>query len=458
MKNLSLYNIAEVCDGRMLKIEDESVIVTDVVIDSRKVTPGCLFVAIKGNRVDGHDFIDQAIRDGAVAVISENKLRTGQPHIWVDSSLQALKDIANYYMMEMSCKVVGITGSVGKTTTKEMIASVLSEKYKVLKTEGNFNNEIGLPLTVFRIREEHEIAVLEMGISDFGEMKRLSRIAKPDVCVFTNIGQCHLENLYDRNGILKAKTEMLMYMKPDGKIVLNGDDDKLASVREYNGIIPITYGIDDEKCSYTAAEIVQNGLSGIHCTVHCQDGRNIPLEIHVPGRHMIYNALAATAVGEIFGLTDEEIASGIAKFVPVTGRNHTIEANNMTVIDDCYNANPVSMKASLDVLAMSKKEESKDGRRVAILGDMLELGNNEGLFHREIGDYLVRKNLELAVLVGPRMKEAYDEAKSFVKCMYFDTTQDVMDHLREIVREGDTVLVKASNGMKFAQIVEELTK
>ena len=250
MKNLTIKNIREACEGVLFNCNDEkknNIEVTDVVIDSRKVTKGCLFIAIKGARVDGHDFIENVINEGgAMCAISEKRLDTNVPYILVKSTLQAIMDIAAYYRKVMGIPVVGITGSVGKTSTKEMISSVLEEKYNVLKTEGNFNNEIGLPLTIFRLREEHQIAILEMGISHFGDMTKLASIATPDMCVITNIGVCHLENLVNRDGVLKAKTEVFDFLPPDGKIILNGDDDKLITVKEYKGIKPIFYGINGD--------------------------------------------------------------------------------------------------------------------------------------------------------------------------------------------------------------------
>ena len=238
MKNLTLRNIVKVCRGVYHGPEEAlDREVDSIITDSRKAEAGALFVAIVGERVDAHKFIPDVMAKGALASVSERELEgRGFPYIQVESSLQAVKDIAEFYLEQLQIPVVGITGSVGKTSTKEVIASVLKEKYRTLKTQGNFNNELGLPLTVFRLRDEDEIAVLEMGISDFGEMTRLAKIAKPQTCVITNIGTCHLENLRDRDGVLKAKTEIFRYLRPDGHIVLNGDDDKLSTVVEYKGI------------------------------------------------------------------------------------------------------------------------------------------------------------------------------------------------------------------------------
>ena len=234
MKNLTLINIANSCDGK-LYCQDDNIANTEVsaiVTDNRQVTKDSMFIAIPGEKVDGHDFIEDAYNKGAMAVIAEHELDIDKPYIVVENSLIAIKAIATFYRQQLDIKVVGITGSVGKTSTKETIYSVLSQKYNTLKTNGNFNNELGLPLTIFRLRDEHEIAVLEMGINSFGEMTRLSAIAKPDIAVITNIGLCHLENLKSRDGILKAKTEMFTSLNPNGKIILNGDDDKLSTIQD----------------------------------------------------------------------------------------------------------------------------------------------------------------------------------------------------------------------------------
>ena len=269
MKNLTLRNITEVCQGiyhgpeKMLDKE-----VTAITTDSRKIEQDCLFVPIVGERVDAHKFIPDVMTKGALATLSERELPEAEyPYIQIKSSLQAVKDIAEFYLKQLNIPVVGITGSVGKTSTKEVIASVLKEKYRTLKTQGNFNNELGLPLTVFRLRDEDQIAVLEMGISDFGEMTRLTRIARPDTCVITNIGTCHLENLGDRDGVLKAKTEIFQTLKENGHIVLNGDDDKLCTVQEYNGIKPVFFGLHKDRDVY-ADEIVSKGLKGMECRIH----------------------------------------------------------------------------------------------------------------------------------------------------------------------------------------------
>lgn len=454
MKNLTLEHIAEACSGVYCGTEEQkSMCVSAITTDSRKVTNGCLFVPIKGARVDAHDFIGQVMEAGALAALSEKDLgAVNFPYIKVESSLQAVKDIAEYYLQQLNIPVVGITGSVGKTSTKEMIAAVLEQKYRVLKTQGNFNNELGLPLTVFRLREEHEIAVLEMGISDFGEMSRLAKIARPETGVITNIGWCHLENLKTRDGIFKAKTEMFEYIQKEGHVILNGDDDKLCQVEEVHGIRPLKFGLDEKNDIY-ASRIESRGLKGVSCTIHTPQGSFETL-IPVPGQHMVYNALAGTCVGLTYGLSLEEIRAGIESLQPVSGRFHIMETKRYTIIDDCYNANPVSMKASLEVL------QDGLGRKVAILGDMGELGENEARLHAEVGTYAGTRNLDAVYCAGPLCENLAGEAQKAnpkLEVRHFADRDTMMEKLPELLQQGDTILVKASHFMQFEKIVEYLS-
>lgn len=449
MKNLTLNNIAKACGGILHNGEDiKYEEVSDVVIDSRKVSKGCLFIPIKGARVDGHDFIPEVFKSGALCVLSEHRLETSMPYIHVTSTLMALRDIAAYYRQCLNVKVIGITGSVGKTSTKEMIASVLGQKYSVLKTEGNFNNEIGLPLTLFRLNESHQVAVLEMGISHFGDMKVLAAIARPDICVITNIGLCHLENLIDRDGVLKAKTEMFDFLPADGKIVLNGDDDKLFSIKQYKDIKPSFYGTDDS-FMVSGNNIAPLGLKGTFFTMKFKDGETVDIYIHVPGNHMVYNAMAAASVGRIMGMSYDDIKRGIDNIKTVKGRNHVIETGKFTIIDDCYNANPVSTKAALDVLSYGT------GRKVAVLGDMFELGENETSMHSEIGEYAANKKIDFLICIGSLSRNTYDSAmdSGIKKAAYFETKEEFLDSASKLLNRGDNILVKASHGMEFTQIV-----
>lgn len=449
MKNMTLHNIAKAVGGELFHAEGrEQAEIAGVVLDSRKVEKDFLFIATVGERVDGHSFIDSVFEKGAMCVICEKAPQNPKgAYILVKDSFQALKDTAAFYREQLTCKVVGITGSVGKTSTKEFIASVLGVRYRVLKTEGNFNNEVGLPLTVLRIREDTQIAVLEMGISDFGEMHRLSRIAQPDICVITNIGQCHLENLGTRDGILKAKTEIFDYMKENGSVCLNGDDDKLITVQSVKGRKPIFFGRKITHDIY-AVNCENKGLSGSRAEI-CRAGGSFIASIPLPGEHMIDNALAATAVAALLGLSDEEIQKGIASVEPVGGRSHIIKEDNVTIIDDCYNANPVSMKAAIDLLAMANT------RTVAILGDMFELGSNEAGLHREVGAYASEKGIDVIICVGRLSKHMYEGAGG--RAYYFSDKEALLAHLDGLLQKGDSILVKASHGMHFEELLEKIS-
>lgn len=456
MPHMTLENITTVCKGTYFG--DSSLLgaeITGAVMDSRQIEEGFLFFPIKGERVDGHDFIPMVFEKGALATLSEQELENAPgPYILVDSTTEAMKRLATFYREALNIKVVGISGSVGKTSTKEMIASVLEQKYKVLKTAGNYNNEIGLPLTIFRIRKEHEVAVLEMGISDFNEMHRLASMSQPDVCVITNVGLCHLENLGTRDGILRAKTEMFEHMQPDGIAILNGDDDKLCTKTEVNGKKSVFYGIDrdglSEKAVY-ATDVDNLGFEGMKATIHTPKG-NFDVLIPIPGEHNVYNALAATSVGLELGESLEEIKAGIENAKTIAGRTNFIHTKGMIVIDDCYNANPVSMEAALDILSHSK------GRSIAVLGDMGELGTNEVALHRGVGKVVAQKGIDVLFCAGQLAKEYEKGAQGDTEVHYFEKREDMTEALVKYVKEGDAVLVKASHFMEFPKVVEALTK
>lgn len=455
MKNLTLENIARVCKG--IYYGPKSALdsqISAITTDSRQVPKGSLFVPIVGERVDAHKFIPDVMDKGALAVLSERELPDAEyPYIRIQSSLQAVKDLAEFYLQQLGIPVVGITGSVGKTSTKEVIAAVLGQKFRTLKTQGNFNNELGLPLTVFRLREEDEMAVLEMGISDFGEMSRLAKIARPDTCVITNIGPCHLEFLGDRDGVLKAKTEIFDYLSPDGHIILNGDDDKLASITETHGKKPLFFGMDARFPVY-ADKIESQGLKGMFCRIHIRE-EAFDVLIPMPGLHMVYNALAAAAVGMTYGMTPGEIKAGMESLQPISGRFRMVETASLLIVDDCYNANPVSMKASLDVLGDAL------GRKVAILGDMGELGENEAALHEEVGVHAGSGGLDLLICVGPLSRHlawAAEQTNPNLAVITKDTVDELLSELPRLLQDKDTVLVKASHFMHFEKVVEAMEK
>ncbi|MBO5158233.1 MAG: UDP-N-acetylmuramoyl-tripeptide--D-alanyl-D-alanine ligase [Lachnospiraceae bacterium] len=453
MKHMTLRAICAACDGTYYGPTDNlSKEAAGITIDSRKVENNWLFGATVGERVDGHSFIESCYEKGALCCLGEKPpVSESHSYIQVQSTFQALKDIAEYYRSTLEIPIVGITGSVGKTSTKEIIASVLSVKFNTLKTAGNFNNEVGLPLTVFNIRGEHEAAVLEMGISDFGEMHRLSKIARPNICVMTNIGQCHLENLGDRDGVLRAKSEIFDFAAEGAKAIVNGDDDKLRTLKSREDLDCTTFGM--EKTNDVYAKTVENlGLDGLKCNISTPVG-DFSAHIHIPGMHMVYNALAGTCVGLACGLTLKEIKTGIEKAETISGRNHLIHTENYTIMDDCYNANPMSMKASLDVLATAL------GRKVAILGDMGELGANERALHYTVGEHAAKKNIDLLLCVGTLSEEIVKGAKaknSSMNACVFTTKEELLEKLPELLVKGDSILIKASHFMQFEKIVKAL--
>ena len=455
MKNMTLKRIAEAAGGTyagpeaLLPVE-----VTAVVTDSRKAEEGCLYIPIKGDRFDGHDFIPQAYEAGAVAVLSErDEEPSGVPCIKVASTRDALQRIAGFYRRQFDIPVVGITGSVGKTSTKELIASVLSQRFRVLKTEGNFNNNIGLPLTVFRMTEEDEAAVLEMGISHFGEMTELARTAEPDIMVITNIGTCHLEALGDRDGVFRAKTECFPFIREGGTVILNGEDDKLAEVKEVNGRQPIFFGLSGRFRVY-ADELRPLGFEGTLCRIHLDD-RDFEVTIPGPGEHKVVNALAGAAVGYVLGLSEEEIRAGIESLPAMEGRFNIMKGTSCTVIDDSYNANPVSMKAALKAL------DGAEGYRTAILGDMGELGKTEKALHREVGRAAGAGSVDSFILAGPLMEETAGgirEVRPDAEIHHFPDTEELIAALPSLIKEGSTVLVKASHFMRFDTVVRALSE
>lgn len=457
MKNLTVENIAKVCDGTLYGAEfvrNNHREAAGVVLDSRLLQEGYVFLATKGEKVDGHKFIPSVFEKGALAVICEDvPEELAGPCIQVKDSFLALKKLAAFYRQQLDLKVIGITGSVGKTSTKEFVAGVLSAKYNVWKTQGNFNNEVGLPLTVLQLRDEHEIAVLEMGISDFGEMHRLSEIARPDICILTNIGQCHLEFLGDRDGVLKAKTEIFDFMNPDGTIFVNGDDDKLITLKEKWQDKLVTFGRDESNDVFAMGEI-SKGLLGSVADIRGKIDLSC-VQIPLPGEHMVLNALAASAVADMLGLSEAEIKAGMEKVKSVSGRSNIIPFEDFVMIDDCYNANPVSMKAAIDLLQSANK------RKVAILGDMFELGEEEKELHYEVGQYTSGK-VDVLICIGNLAKHIYDGAVEQkgedAVVLYLKEKEELYSQLKHIIMPQDTILLKASHGMGFADIVSWFEK
>jgi UDP-N-acetylmuramoyl-tripeptide--D-alanyl-D-alanine ligase len=456
MKTITVYDVARATKGDLLHANPEKEEIRSLVtMDSRLANEDSLFVAIKGERVDGHDFLNDVFNKGATAAIVDHVPDeiTGTL-IVVKDTVKALQDLAEWYRSILNIKVVGITGSVGKTSTKEMIASVLAEKYKVQKTLGNYNNEIGLPLTILAIEENTEIEVLEMGISDFGEMLVLSKIARPDICVITNIGQSHLENLGTRDGILKAKSEIFEYMQDDARVYLNGDDDKLSTIKDVKGIKPVTFGFSDTNAIFPV-KTRSLGLAGTEMSIKYGDVE-FDAEIHMLGNHMVSNAMAASAIALDLGMTVSEVKTGLKNAKTIDGRSNLIKRGNGFVIDDCYNAAPSSMKAAIDTLSLA------EGHKTAILGDMFELGADSDKMHEEVGEYAGKSNIDKFIFVGESAKFLFEGAKKTAApgtvLKHYDTVDALLENLSSETETDDNILLKASNGMNFKVILNNLIK
>ena len=444
MNAMTIERAAAACGGRLCGAEHKDAALGRVIIDSRAVQPGDLFVAYRGENTDGHRFIASALEKGAACCLAEYLPEgVSGPVLLVENVQTALEQITEACRETLRLPVIGITGSVGKTSAKEMIAAVLSRRFRVLKTEGNLNNQIGVPMTISRITPEHEIAVVEMGISGFGEMRGLSRMAKPTIGVFTVIGHAHLEFLHDLNGVLAAKTEMLENMAEDAWIVVNGDD---ALLRAFPcSQKKLTVGLGEG--NLLRAEDVQQTPEGTRCTIRGMD-RRIRAEIPAFGRHMVYAALEGAAVGILQGLTDEEIEAGIRAFEIVGRRAAVCETGSITLVDDSYNANPDSVKCGVDSLL------TLPGRHICILGDMRELGEDSPAMHLDVGRYAAEKGVDAVWSSGVYGAQLAEGAGEKGRC--FESVEALIEALPALVRKGDAILVKASRGARFERVSEAL--
>jgi UDP-N-acetylmuramoyl-tripeptide--D-alanyl-D-alanine ligase len=452
MESLGIEEIVHACGAIPFNCSNIELI-NGINTDSRKLKQGDMFIALKGEKFDGHEYAEAAIKDGATVVLSQIKLISNIPYLLVDDTLKALHKLAKYYKSKFDIPFVAITGSSGKTTTKDMIASVLSEKYNVLKTEGNFNNAIGLPLTLFRLEKKHEICVLEMGMSSLGEIEVLADIVRPNVGVITNVGTAHIEKLQTRENILKAKIEMFTYFDSDNTAIINGDNDMLQALDNKNYKI-VRYGLEN-KNQCRAENIIEKGEAGIDFDVVYQ-GMCEAYQVPMPGVHNVYNALSAICVAKMYGLNKVEINAGLGKFKPSKMRMEIFQGIlNTKVINDVYNANPDSMRAAINVLASM----DATGRRVCILGDMFELGEHAEVEHRKIGRFAVEKGIDLVLAVGKMSGEIIKGASMSGnnQQMYcFDNNEAVIKNLKAILKQQDIILIKGSRGMNMENIVESL--
>ena len=446
MKNLLIENLLIVCGGTLYGSAPGGEI-TAVTTDSRSVTPGCLFAAIRGQRVDGHDFIAGALAQGAACCLAERVPQGVEGCvILVQDTVQALQRLAGFYRAQFRFPVVGVTGSVGKTTAKEMLAAVLAERYTVHKTAGNFNNDLGVPLTLFGLREDHSAAVVELGVSHPGDMARIAAIARPTIALYTNIGDAHLEYLGSREGVAREKTEMNRFLPRDGLVLCNGDDPLLAGMPCAQK--KITFGLGTG-CDLRAGSVRTAAGGGLSCEITA-GAQRFSVEIPAFGDHLVYAALGAAAAGLALGLSAEEIRAGIAHYRPLGSRGRLISTGMLRIIDDCYNANPTSMAAALRSLSR------QSGRRVCILGDMLELGERAEALHTEIGQLAGSLGIELVLTAGPLGAHIAAGARGVSR--HFPEKAALLEALPELLRQGDTVLVKASRGMHFEDVTAALER
>jgi len=448
---MSPCTVAALCAavGGKLLSGDSAAVVTGVTTDSRAASDGQLFIPLTGERFDGHAYIDSALSAGASGCLTARvpeTMRPGKFYIQVADTRLALKALAAWYRSRFTLPVVQITGSAGKTTTKEMVAAVLSRRYDTLKTQANFNNDIGTPLTLLGLAPQHQAAVIETGMNHFGEIRYLGEMVRPEIAVITNVGDAHIENLGNtRQGILQAKCEIFENLAPDGIAVLNGDDPLLGTVTLPQTILRCGRG---EGCSVRVTDVDDRGIEGIACTVTTAKA-SYRLMTASPGGFMIYPMAMAAAIGEALGLTGEEIAAGVAAYVPTGSRMHIIRLpEGRLLIDDCYNANPQAMTEALRLLAVTQTR-----RRAAVLGDMGELGELTVSAHRAIGALTGELHLDSVIAIG---EKARDIASAASNAQWFPSVEDALPAVRAAFTGGTAMLVKASHAMHFENIVKEL--
>ena len=430
-------------------LQESGAVVTEVSTDSRSIPAGALFVPLAGERFDGHDYLDAALNSGASGCLTAKEptsLLKEKFYIQVSDTLAALKALAAWYRAKFDIPMVQVTGSAGKTTTKEMIAVVLSQRFCTLKTQANFNNAIGTPLTLLNLAPAHQAAVIETGMNHFCEIRYLGEMVRPTIAVITNVGDAHIENLGGtRQGILQAKCEIFENLQPVGLAVLNGDDELLSGLA-----LPFETVLcgRHERCGVRVTNVVEHGIEGVTCTVTTK--RDVyEVSIPSPGAYMIYPAAMAIAIGEHLGLTKVELLSGIAAYRPVGSRMHLVRCSgDRIIIDDCYNANPQAMAEALRILA-----QTEHPRRMAVLGDMGELGDLTEQAHRDIGELTRTLGLDTVVAVGPKAKAIQDANPD---ALWFPTVAEALPAIRAAFTTGTAVLVKASHAMHFTDIVKDL--
>ena len=411
-------------------------VIHGLTIDTRALTPGMAYVAIRGETFDGHQFIPDAMAKGALLSVSDTDVP--YPHIRVENTVLAYQNVAKLHRERFDLPVVCITGSVGKTTTKEMVKAVLETTFCTHATVGNLNNQTGVPTTVLQLNKQHQVSVMELGTNHFGEIDAIARVAEPTICLFTNIGEAHIEFFGSREGIFRGKTEMLNYLRPNGAVIANGDDDLLRTIPN-----AITYGLS-EGVSMRAVQIEERGLEGVSFLAEGFSKRLL-VTLQVAGKHMVQNALAALCVAHLLNVSDDDALRALAAFRPGAGRAGVLHTGQFTIIDGSYNCNPTSMEAALDVL------KTASGRKVCIFGDMLELGPDAPAFHARIGEYARRCGVDRMLTVGALAKNAAFDPKDA-----YDSVDALLNDLPALLSDGDTILVKASFGMHLNTVVDAI--
>lgn len=452
MENITVRHILEATNGTLL-CGDIDTVLTDICINSKEMKEGDLFVPIVGANVDAHRFIKSALEKGSATLTSakKNDLSCEKPFIQVEDTVVALQAIGAYIRNRYDIPVVGVTGSVGKTTTREMISAALKTGYKTFHTEGNFNSQIGVPITLSRLAEDDEIAVIEMGMSEPGQIVKLSNIVRPSICVVTTIGLAHIEYMKTQENIRTEKLSIIKGMKEDGILLLNGDDPMLAEMR---GKMPCTtyyYGCQ-EWCDFRAMNISFEGGKSFFIFVHGDE--RISVQLNALGKHNVGNCVAALAVATLEGTPLETARQGFLEFEGQ--RQQIIELENRyTIIDDTYNASPASMKASIDVLC----DMTVEGKRYLVLADMLELGDKSSEYHYDIGTYISSKNVDEVIVIGElalNIKKAIEDSGCKIKTYTFSDNEEVAIYLMAVMQPEDVVLLKGSNGMHLNEIVNIL--
>ena len=456
METITLGQLVDAVHGTLLgELDNRNVPISQVDTDSRSIRPGSLFIPLAGERFDGHAYLNAALESGAAGCLTaqeRDRYLPGKFYVKVEDTLKALRDLAAWYKGRFDIPFIAVTGSVGKTTAKDMLAAVLGVRYKVLKTEGNFNNAVGLPLTLLRLNGEDQVAVIEMGMDGPGQIDYLADIVKPDVGVITNIGDAHIERLGSRENIFKAKCELIPHIKPGGLLVLNGDDGLLAALKG-NTPVPTVFFGRQEGCDCRAQPTGGDGLSHIHCRI-ITPSMDRDVKIPALGDHMIYPALIAAAAGERFGLTPDEIELGLGQFVPTRMRMNVLRrGEGITILDDTYNANPQSMRAAISVLA-----DSQGSYKAAILGDMLELGPFAPALHSGVGECLGQLGIDCLLAVGQMAEHIAQGARDsgVPQVLHCRSREEAKALLPQLVRPDSTILLKGSRGMRLEELTAQL--